>query len=330
MALLGAISCLSSAGNTGIQQCFCDPKFISGALLVPKGTTYTTTTLSAFQSALSASIYATSKTGRAYPVYGFEAPTDASETKTVQTMATGQKHVVREGFNDWTFQFVNGGLSLLQNLRKFNGSNWDFFFLDNDPLGQKIFGITGAAANTLRAIPSDGGYFWAAPWKLNDGSKVTDYMAQFVYNTKYIVDTVNFVQMLPTFDFPTSLPGLSDLVVTASATVNATTKQFNICLISPLGVDVGALYPTVFGGASGPANWAQCTVVGTGLPLTVSTSVFVPSTTSGVPSYFTLTLAVTNYPTPPAPVFINVSVPTTLVAAGVNFESTGSLSIASV
>lgn len=326
MATLGAISCLSSVRNTGVPQCFCDPKFLSGALLVPKGTTLTTTSLAAFTTALTASLYVAAKTARTFPVYGFETPKFSTEQKVVQSMATGQKHVVREGYNDWSFQFVNGGLSLLQALRTFNGSNWDFFFIDADPLGQKIFGINGTAPNTLKAIPSDGGFFWASPWNPNDGSKVAEYDIQFVFNTKYANDTVNFVQMAPTFDFPTSMPALNDVVVTASATVNATVKSFNICLISPLGTDIAALYSTVLNSG---AMWAQCTVVATGLPLTVTSATYV-APVGTAPSYFTLLLAATNYPTPPAPVFINLSVPSVLVAAGVNFESTGALSIASV
>jgi hypothetical protein len=326
MATLGAISCLSNVGNTGVPQCFCDPKFITGAMLVPKGSTFTTTSLGAFQTALSTSLYVTSKTGRTFPIYNFETPKFATEQKVVQQMSTGQKHVVREGFNDWSFQYTNGGLSLLKNLRLFNGPNWDFLFIDNDPLGAKIFGITGAAANTLRAIPSDGGFFWANPWTPNDGSKVTEYDLQFAFNTKYANDIVNFVQMPSTFDFPTSMPALNDVVVTASATVNGTPKSFNICLISPLGTDIASLYPAAFAVGS---MWAQCTVVATGLPLTVSTATFV-SAAGGAPAYFTILMAATNYPTPPAPVFVNISIPTTLVAAGVYFESTGALSIASV
>ena len=328
MAALGAINCLYGARNTGVPTCFCDPKFIQGALLVPKGTTLTTTTVAAFQTALSSLVYNASKTSRGYPIYDFEAPKDSTEAKTIQTMPTGQKHVVREGYNDWSFQFVNGGLSLNQALRAFNGINWDFYFVDNDPQGQKIFGITGATANTLQAFPSSGGFFWTDPWKLNDGSKITEYMLQFVFNTKYANDLVNYIQLPTTFDFPTQLPGLNDVVVTASATVNATAKNFNISLVSPTGVDIGALNSTALSGA-GVSNWTA-SVVASGLPIVVSTSTWVPSTVAGVPGYFTLVLATTNYPTPPAPVYINLVSATTLQAAGILYESTGALSIASV
>lgn len=326
MALLNAISCLTTAGNTGIQTCFCDPKFIQGAILAPKGTVLTTSTLSAFQTALTNGIYATSKSGRMFPIYDFESPKDGSESKIVQSMANGAKHVVREGFNQWGFQYVNGGLSLLQNLRKFNGPNFDFFFIDNDPTGQKIFGIQGATANTIQAIPSTGGYFWAEPWKLNDGSKITGYEVEFCYNTKFINDQVAYVQMPINFDFPTSYPGLDDAIVGGASVVSAVSKTFNITLLNPLGVDLVALNSVAL---ASPAMWAGCITTPGGLPLTVSTTTFFPAI-NGQPAYMQLVLAVTNYPTPPAPLLINLSVPSVLAAAGLDFESTGTFSIASV
>lgn len=325
MGVLNALSCLGSAKNTGVQQCFCDPKFMQGAILVPKGTTLTTSTLSAFQTALTALLYNTSKSGRGYPIYDFEAPKDATEQKTVQTQPTGQKHVVKEGYNDWSFAFVAGGLSLLQNLRSFNGSNWDFFFVDNNPQGQTIFGIAGAGG-TLQAIPSNGGFFWAEPWKMNDGSKITEYMVQFVFNSKYAVDNVAWVQLPAATDIPTSFPGLDDAIVTASATVNATTKNFNISLVSPLGIDIGALNSTAWASAS---LW-NAAAASSGAAIVVSSVTWVPSVVAGVPGYFTLLLATTNYPTPPAPVLINLNAPSVLAAAGLDYESTGALSIASV
>lgn len=129
MATLNAIACASNTGNTGIQQCFLDFKFIQGAILAPKGYQFDVTAL---QTNLASGLYNSSRAARLYPIYDFEAPKDGSETKVVQSMSTGQKHVVREGYNQWGFQYVQGGLSLHKNLRLFNGSNWDFFFIDND------------------------------------------------------------------------------------------------------------------------------------------------------------------------------------------------------
>lgn len=319
MATLGALNCTSLVGNTGVQPCFLDFKFIQGAILAPKGFQFDVTTL---QTTLAAGLYNASKSARLFPVYDFEAPKDGSEAKVIQTMANGQKHVVREGFNQWGFQYVAGGLSLHKNLRTFNGSNWDFFFIDNDSQGQKIFGITGSTATKLKAIPSDGGYFWAEPWKMNDGSKIAEYMIEFVFKSALVNDQIAFAQA--TFDFPTTLPGLDDAIIGASATVNGTSKNFNVTVTNPLGVDLGAVYATVLNSNS---LW-----VGTGVggaALTISSVTWVPSTTVGVPGYFTIVVGATNYPTPTAPITLNLTVPATLVAAGAYLESTGVLSIAS-
>lgn len=322
MATLGAISCLTGVGNTGIQQCAFDPKFIQGAILAPKGYQLPVASLS---TALASLLYATSKTGRGYPIYDFEKMTDSSDKLVLQTMATGAKHPVREGYTDLMFQYVAGGMSLNRNLRLFNGANWDFFFIDNDPLGQKIMGISGKTTGTLQPFPSDGGFFWAHPWTPNTGSEITGYNVQFSTRQNYTNDLINFVSYAG--DMPTAFPGLCDVILTPSATVNATARSFNISLLSPLGTDIGALNSAALSGA-GSSLWTAALPAGGAL--TVTSSTWVPSTTAGVPGYFTILLAVGSYPTPPAPVLINLAVPSVLVAAGLNYESTGALSIASV
>lgn len=331
MGVLGQISCLTSVKNTGIQPCFCDPKLIQGAIIVPKATVLSTVSLAAFQTALTNLLYNASKAARGYPVYDFETPKDATEKKTVQTMSTGQKHVVREGFNDWSFQFVQGGLNLLQACRTFNGSNWDFFFIDNDPLGQKILGITGGSANQLQAVPSGGGFNWAEPWVMNDGSKITEYMLQFVFKSSYVNDVVNYVQMPSTFDFPTSYPGLVDVNLQANSVASVVAKHFYVNLVSPLGQDIGALNAAALGGGVGSAGlWNGAAAATPTLPYTITSSTWVPSTVSGTPGYFDILVGVTNYATPPAASLINLAAPSVLVAAGVDLESTGQLSIPSV
>lgn len=288
MATLNARTCITGNGNTGIQPCFLDPKFFQGAFLTPKGDEIDVTSLN---TALSAKVYNANKAARWYPLYDFEAPKTSTEAKTVQTMATGQKHVVREGFNDWQFQYVQGGLSLHKILRMFNGSNYDFVFIDNDT-NPNLLGTVGSSATKLRAIPSDGGFFWADPWNPNDGSKISEFMAQFVYASKYVNDLPATVQC--SFDFPTTFPGLIDVNLVASATVNATSGSFNICIVSPLGVDIGAKYSVPL---AAPGAWTAKNTT-TGVSITPSGATWVPSTTPGVPGYFTVVVPTTAPPYP--------------------------------
>ena len=321
MALIGAINCLSGVGNTGNPQCFFDPAFLSGAVMVPKGASYDTTANSGnVLTTLSANFYNTNKAARWYPLYDFEKPTDSSDKLTLQSMPNGAKHPVREGFNDWMFQYFDGGLTKHLNARLFNGSNWDFFFIDTDlQTGlQRLIGIQGATSPILQAFPCNpGGFFWAHPWGLNTGTERSRYELQFQFNQRYTnTKGLTQFQSVP-FTFDTSLPGLVDMNILASATVNATAKNFNICLVSPTGVDIGALFTSTFTSA---ANWVIKTAAGVSLTITGSPT-WTPSPDGIQPGYFTIVIATTGYPTPPAPIVFNTVAPTALVVLGLYYEA---------
>lgn len=320
MATIDSFPCISNVGNTGIQPCSLDYKFIQGAFLAPKGDEIDVTSL---QTALAAKMYNSNKAARWYPIYGFETPTFNSEKKTIQTMANSAKHVVKEGFNDWMFQRTIGGLSAHKVLRLFNGPDWDFVFFDNDPKGQKFMGITGSSATKLKAIPSDQGFFWADYWEPNTGSEVAKYMAQFVYNGIYANDLTRGVQA--NFDIPSLLPGLIDVNLVASATVNGTSGSFNVCIVSPLGVDIGARYSTAL---AAPGAWLSF-VTTSGASITVSTVTWVPSTVTGVPGYFTIAVPTTTPYPASGTVSFNLAAPSVLTATpyGVAIESTGAVAI---
>jgi hypothetical protein len=289
MATIDSFPCISNVGNTGIQPCSLDYKLLQGAYLGPKGDEIDVTNL---QTALAAKVYNPNKSARWYPVYGFETPTFNSEKKTIQTMANSAKHVVKEGFADWMFQRTIGGLSAHKALRLFNGPDWDFMFFDNDPKGQKFMGITGSAATKLKMIPSDQGFFWADYWTPNTGSAVAEYTSQFVFDGKYVNDLVRGVQA--NFDLTTMLPGLIDVNLVASATVNATSGSFNICIVSPLGVDIGAKYSAAL---AAPGAWTAKNTA-TSAAIVPSGATWVPSTTSGVPGYFTVVVPTAAPPYP--------------------------------
>lgn len=322
MATLNQFICLTSAGNTGVVPCFFDPKNIIGAFLTPKGAEVDVASL---QSALVAKTHATSAAARWYPLYDFVATTDATEQKTIQTFPTGAKKVVREGYNDWTFQFVEGGLSLLSRIRKQNGSNWDFIFVDaGDPTrGQALIGIVGSTATKLKAIPSDGMFFWGNPWKANDGSKITEYTAQFGFKSLY-VNNVDLIRVaVATFDLPTTVKGLQDVVLTNPSATTAGLFRVALNMQATQG-NLGDTYATELSVAGA---WLM-TNTATGAAITITGVTY--STTGG---YFILTANTgdTDYPTPPATVTINLNTPSALQAIGVDgYESTGTIAVATV
>lgn len=327
-------NCIGGVRNTGNPLCAIDPNFLIGSIMAPRGTILDGTTQTITQQ-LTALIYNASRSARGYPFYDFEKMTPSSDKLQVQSMPTGARHPVREGWNDWMFQYFDGALSKHQAARTFNGSNWDFFFIDTNPLnGQNnIYGTqvintsTGLPyANKIAAFPVlPGGFFWAHPWEPNTGTERTAYQLQYAFKQTYSNDLIAAVAC--SFDFATTFPGINDVNVLASATVNGTPKNFNVSLVSPTGTDIGALYSAALSGA-GSTNWNGA-VSSSGLPLTVTSSTWVPSTVSNVPGYFTLVFGATNYPTPPAPIMINLTNANTLQGVGVPYESAGALNIAS-
>jgi hypothetical protein len=328
---LNTINCLGLVKNSGVPSCPLDPQFITGAIMVPRGSQFdVTANTNNVLTTLSALFYNASKTARFFPFYDFEKMTDSSDKLVLQSMPNGAKHPVREGYNDHVFQYFDGALTKHQAARTFNGSNWDWYYIDTNPNNgqQNIYGIVGSGPTMLQAFPCNpGGFFWAHPITFNTGTERTAYMLQYSFKQVYTNDLL--AAFACPFTFETALPGLNDVIVQASATVSAVTKVFNICLVGRTGTDIGALNSAALSGSSGIALWTAAAAATPGTPTTITGIVWVPSTVTGVPGYFQITVS-TPYPTPPAPMLFNLVAPAALVAAGVDYESTGALSIASV
>lgn len=313
MANLNELQCLTTAGNTGIGSCFMDIKNIVGAILAPKGYELDVTTL---QATLKAAALNSNAATRLYPLFDFETTSDSSEDKTVQTLGTGAKHVVREGFNDWTFHYVEGGLSLHQQARKFNGNAWDFFFIDAE---NKILGIAGSTSTKIKAIPTTGGFFWANPYKLNDGSKITEYGLQFVFNVKYSNDLVKFVKA--DFDIPSTIYGLENVDLVGSSA--GTPGSYGVVAkTSSVGTNLWDLFATELASAS---LW-KATNKETGGVIAITSVTAGSSVNKNF--VFALNTSDADYPTTGQHVNIDLEVPATLDAAGVEgFVSTGATTI---
>lgn len=316
MANINELQCLQDAGNTGVGTCFFDPKNIIGAFVSLNEFELDTTDL---QASLIAATHDINKATRLFPIYDFENTADATEKPVIQTMQTGAKHWVRDGFNDWTFQFVNGGLSLLKQLRKFPKSGCSFFFVD---ASMNIIGLPGSSDTTLKSIPSTGGMFLPQPFKLADGSKITAYEVQFVFNTTYVNDTGAFVHA--DFDLPSTVNGLQDVNLSNPGAAAAGVFKV-VAKLDATGTNMADLYPTEL--ASGSLWTAKNAATGAAIDIDSVTL----STDADKHFVITLDTGDSDYPTPVAPVLINLAAPATLEAAGVDgYESTGAVSIATV
>jgi hypothetical protein len=307
MATINALTSAQRYGNTGVAIApFTDVKNIIGAIIAPKGYEFDITTPQA--TLLSACLNANPLL-RLFPIFDFEATTDNSETRTVQTMATGAKHTVREGYNDHKFQFVQGGKDLQAQLRKFNGSNWDFYYIDGGELGiigtQKLIGIQGSSATKLKAIPTDGGEIWTDTFKLNDATKIAEYMIGFVFKQTYLNDLMAFVQL--SFDAPTTLYGLADIYLTGVG--SATPGTYNITAKTKVGTNLGDVFATQL---AAPSNFtATNTSSGATIPITGVTY-------DATNKLFALVLTTTAPPYPVSgAITFNLVSPSVLDAAGV-------------
>ena len=320
MPTINNIYAAQTPGNVGLGQAQFDPKVIKGALLVPKGYTLTAANLASLQTYLQNAAMADGKTARVYPISGFLEFKDGSEKAPEQSFGYGAKVIVRDGMYTWSFQYMQGGKSLNDKLRTFNGSFWDCFFVDanNVLLGQTYTDSTGAAG--LKAIPLI--QFYCPPFALNDGKKVAEYTLDFTFDPKYLNENGSFIADAG-FNILDTILGLQDVVLTGVA--NATSGSYDITVKTALGVNLGDQYGVAGGLLQLPA-WL-ITNAATGLVIAPAASN--PFTYNTATKIITIALLKSdpNYPSI-GKVQFNLVGPTELATAGVaGFESVGPIQI---
>lgn len=209
---LNKIFCGSDVKNTGICECFFDPKLITGAIFVPRNKVFTSTELldiniaATFAAAVSAV-----KASRIFPFQPFEAITDNTEEPTRQTFGYGTGKTVREGKYNFAFQFLNGGLNLSNALRTFNGliGKYAVIFLESQ---NTIIGTSKKDANDawgLAGIPMSDIY--TRPWRPSDGTNVANYTTEFSFDPVYINEKIAFKKVAIDEYLLAELAGLEDI-----------------------------------------------------------------------------------------------------------------------
>lgn len=211
---INAIQCSTNLKNTGVCDCFFDPKLIIGAIWIPKDRVLTQDEINDIQATLE-TLVQTTKANRIYPVQGYVAITDGSEEPTFQVFGYGGSIPAKEGKYNWVFQFVNGGVPLSNALRSHNGSSKNrpiFIDSDNTLIGTSKLDANGAAG--LAGVPMEGGYPYTYPWKAADGTNVTAYRTQYVFQPVYINENIAFVKVPKTTYLLTELNGLENVNLT--------------------------------------------------------------------------------------------------------------------
>jgi hypothetical protein len=190
MSILNKRDCAIAGANTGYGDCFINLQNIVGGILVPTGRVYTEAELASADTllaAIEADILAAASL-RAYPMGTYVGITDNTEAPTRQTFGYGGIATVKEGFYNLSFQFIEGGLCLSNSLRKFNSSNKAVILWDNNGV------LAGWKVGTgLKGIPLE--MFYQSAQKLNDGSNVTAYITDLVFQKPYLNELIGFVQM---------------------------------------------------------------------------------------------------------------------------------------
>lgn len=212
---LNKIFCGSDVKNTGICECFFDPKLITGAIFVPKNKVFTSTELldANIAATLAAAVLA-AQASRIYPFQPFEAVTDNTEDPIRQTFGYGTVKTVREGKYNWAFQFLNGGLNLSNALRTFNGliGKYAVIFIESQ---NNLIGTSKLDANGdwgLAGIPMSDIY--TRPWRPSDGTNVTNYTTEFSFDPIYINEKIAFKKVSVDSYLLADLAGLEDVKLT--------------------------------------------------------------------------------------------------------------------
>lgn len=209
---LNKIFCGSDVKNTGICECYFDPKLITGAIFVPKNKVFTSAELlDATIAATFAAAVSAAKSSRIFPFQPFEAVVDNTEEPTRQTFGYGTVKTVREGKYNWAFQFLNGGLNLSNALRTFNGliGKYAVIFLEsqNTVIGTSKKDAAGDWG--LAGIPMSDIY--TRPWRPSDGTNVANYTTEFSFDPVYINEKIAFKKVSFDSYLLAELAGLEDI-----------------------------------------------------------------------------------------------------------------------
>lgn len=176
MADLNKPICATEYGNTGLGDCYIELDKIVGAIQVPSNFQISQSDVSGLLDFLETKTYAAIGT-RIFPYPKLINITDNSEDITINTTEYGDKIFVKDGFYDWTFRYLKGGVQLHQELAKNQGSGKYFLFFDknNVLIGYK-------SGSVLKGVPVD--QFRVLPWRPNTGAESA------LFNLRFIIDPI--------------------------------------------------------------------------------------------------------------------------------------------
>lgn len=216
MATLNKPLCATNYGNTGVGTCFLEPDKFIGAIQVTGDFKIAQSDVADLLAFLNTKIHAAIGT-RIFPGPKLINLTDNTEDSTINTTDYGVKIFVKDGFYDWTFRYLKGGVQLHQELAKNAGANKYFLFFDKNNV---LYGYS--SGGYLKGIPVE--QYLLPPWRLNSGSEAALYNQRFIIDPIYLNQgNLGFLQV----DFNLiDVVGLQDVELTIiDQTANVATVQ---------------------------------------------------------------------------------------------------------
>lgn len=263
---LNKINCGTEAKNTGTGKCALDLGFIRKHLKVQDDThVFTPEEIAAIEDTLRDMILA-DPSERLYPFPNWEQITDNSDELQITTLGYGRKSYGSEGYNDYTFDFLDGAHCAWEALKSHEGVG-SYLLVDSNLrlIGQTVDG-------GLMAIPMD---LKVLKPKIATGSAATIYQARFIFDPIYLGTEIGFIDRVPGFN-PLLLEGLQDVTLTIAATSTATSVKFTAatgCSHESMG-DIFPVLGTTAGDWQGIATAGGAIVTPTAAAFNSTTKVF--------------------------------------------------------
>lgn len=307
---MNVLACGTAVQNTGLPTCVFNPSNFAGAVLIPKGTTYTATDLLTFKTVLADAIANDNLAERIFPIKTFEGLEDKSTEGVMEETKYGGKKKVRDGKYAWYFSYTNGATSLHKALKSFDNQQdaYDVMFIDR--VNNGLVGVTSGEYATLFGgfdlelldIPN---------LKINDGSTGTTYSIGFnLENSDEVNLYIAIVQFESSWSVLRNLSGLKNIEIGIFEGLGAGTAGTIKFKLTNGGTDLADYYSTELATSS----LYTATNTTTGLAVTVTSVTYVAATKT-----FNVLLSAVDpdYPAVDGLITINIGDVSDLITAGV-------------
>lgn len=256
-------ACAGSNGNTGIPACSWSPSNITGAILIPKGKSYTKADIATFWSTLQADAKANTASQRIYPIGSFKSIEDKSSEVQIETDGYGGKTFVRDGDYEFMFEYKNG-FCFYQKLRTFHNKNSQFTVAFIDEVNNVLWGTTNTAGEftgfslELLIVPNI---------KVNTGAAATKYYIDFGLSDATEINDLTYAVQFTSSEKLMQLTGLLDITLGVEVAITALGLVQLSAKYNCNNENLGDIYPTEI---ITPAIWSARNKA-TGNAITVTT-----------------------------------------------------------